>query len=228
MRKKAHKLTILHRQVRMTNPAWLASSIRLFQEAPPMQGTQIEQLWCTFGLTNHRLSKQCRSGQEKCHQKRPAGTRVYRIHSRWWIGCYFPSPRPSGYRGWDSPFRGCSGICDGGSSVNIIFCFNFRRLGIREKLLDQCCPALIAFGGGHMQPLGHMPLTLSIGTHPRGANITTNFTITEYPSSYNVILNCSAIINLDLSINMRALVIKFPTSWGVDSVRGNQGSAWTC
>lgn len=71
---------------------------------------------------------------------------------------------------------------DGGNSVNIIFLSVFRQLGVSENLLDEQCHAFMAFGGRHM------PLTLSIGVHPRYATITTDFIVAECPSSYNVIL----------------------------------------
>lgn len=103
---------------------------------------------------------------------------------------------------------------DRGSLVNIIFLSTFRQMGIRNELLDRHCPTFIAFNEGHIQPLGHMLLTLSIGTHPRRANITTDFTVAKYLSSYNVILGHLAIIDLNLSINMRALLIKFPPPKG--------------
>ncbi|CAL2237127.1 unnamed protein product [Prunus armeniaca] len=56
---------------------------------------------------------------------------------------------------------------DRGSSVNIIFLGAFKQLGISENLLDRRCPTLVAFGGGHVLPLGHTHLTLSIGVHPK-------------------------------------------------------------
>ncbi|CAL8152517.1 unnamed protein product [Prunus armeniaca] len=88
---------------------------------------------------------------------------------------------------------------DRGSSVNIIFLDAFRQLGVHEGLLDRCCPTLVAFGGGHVQPLSHMHMTLSIGVYPRQTSITTNFVVAECPSSYNVILGCPAIGDLNLS-----------------------------
>lgn len=73
-----------------------------------------------------------------------------------------------------------------------------------------------------------MPLTLSIRVHSKYANITTDFIVVDCPSSYNVILGCLAIGDLKLSINMKTLLIKFPTPKGVGSVRGNQKSTQTC
>lgn len=117
---------------------------------------------------------------------------------------------------------------DGGSSVNIIFLGAFRQLGVHEGILDQRCLTLVAFGGSDVQPLGHMHLTLSVGLYPRQASTTTDFVVAECPSSYNVILGHPAIGDLNLSINMRALLIRFPTPHGVGSVRGDQESARLC
>ncbi|CAL8997656.1 unnamed protein product, partial [Prunus brigantina] len=104
---------------------------------------------------------------------------------------------------------------DRGSSINIIFLSTFRQLGIQEGLLDRRCPTLVAFGGGHIQPLGHMHLTLSIGAYPRQTRTTTSFVVADCPSSYNVILGRPAIGDFDLTINMRALLIRFPTPHGI-------------
>ncbi|CAL9000507.1 unnamed protein product [Prunus brigantina] len=85
----------------------------------------------------------------------------------------------------------------------------------RASLIDDVRPLSLlgggGGGGGHVQPLGHMHLTLSIGAYPKQVSTTTDFVMAECPSSYNVILGCPAIGNLNLSINMRALLIKFPT-----------------
>ncbi|CAL2255764.1 unnamed protein product [Prunus armeniaca] len=64
------------------------------------------------------------------------------------------------------------------------------EFGVSKDLLDRRWPALVAFGGGHIQPIKHMPFTLSIGVHSRCASITTDFIMAECPSSYNVILDC--------------------------------------
>ncbi|XP_021827212.1 uncharacterized protein LOC110767855 [Prunus avium] len=117
---------------------------------------------------------------------------------------------------------------DGGSSVNIVFLSVFDLLGISRDLLDRRCSPLVAFGGGHVQPLGHMHLTLSIGAHPRRASTTTSFVVVDCPTSYNVILGRPALVGLDATVSHRCLMLKFPTPGGVGCVRGSQSTARTC
>ncbi|CAL8157678.1 unnamed protein product [Prunus armeniaca] len=101
-------------------------------------------------------------------------------------------------------------------------------VGAHESLLDRRCSTLVAFGGSHVQPLGHMYLTISFGVYPRQTSITTDFVMAKCPLSYNVILRRPAIGNLNLSINMKVLLIKFPTLHGVSIIRGDQESPRTC
>ncbi|XP_021827603.1 uncharacterized protein LOC110768210 [Prunus avium] len=117
---------------------------------------------------------------------------------------------------------------DGGSSVNIIFLHVFEMLSISRDLLDRRCSPLVAFGGGHVQPLGHMHLTLSMGTHPRCASTTTSFVVVDCPTSYNVILGRPALVGLDATVSHKCLMLKFPTPGGVGCVRGSQSTARTC
>ncbi|XP_024164092.1 uncharacterized protein LOC112171089 [Rosa chinensis] len=116
-------------------------------------------------------------------------------------------------------------LVDGGSAVNIISAVAFAKLGVEPGMLTRGTASLTAYGGAKIQPIGHMPLTLSLGTWPNVGTCTTLFVISDCPSAYNVILGRPTLGDLMARVSYYHLTLKFPTSSGIGKVRGDQALA---
>lgn len=82
--------------------------------------------------------------------------------------------------------------------------------------------------GNLIQPIEKMNLTLSIKVHLRRAILTTRFIIVDCPLSYNVILGQPFLTEIDVTINQRMLIMKFPTHSWVGVVKGDQALTRLC
>ncbi|KAK9950799.1 hypothetical protein M0R45_006267 [Rubus argutus] len=76
--------------------------------------------------------------------------------------------------------------------------------------------------------MGHMSLTLSLGTWLNIRTCTTLFVISDCPSAYNVILGHPALRDLMVRVLYCHLTLKFPTKNGVGKIRGDQVVARAC
>lgn len=85
-------------------------------------------------------------------------------------------------------------------------------------MLTRGTTSLIAYGGMRIKPMGHMPLTLSLGTWPNIGTCTTLFVISDCPSAYNVILGRPALGELMVRVSYFHLTLKFPTKNGVGKI----------
>ncbi|KAM2322263.1 hypothetical protein ACFXTH_018951 [Malus domestica] len=119
-------------------------------------------------------------------------------------------------------------LVDTRASVNIMFVKAFRALNIAEHLLDRLISPLISFFGDIVQPLGSIHLPFTIGTCLYTATITTNFLVVDCPTAYNVIFGLTDINDLKAMVSTYMLLMKFPTTYGNDYIRGDQLSARSC
>lgn len=119
-------------------------------------------------------------------------------------------------------------LVDGGSAVNIISATAFAKLGVEEGMLTRGTASLTAYGGSKVQPVGHMPLTLSLGAWPNVGTCMTPFVVSDCPSTYNVILRRPALGDLMARVSYCHLTLKFPTNSGVGKIRGDQALARAC
>ncbi|KAM1230057.1 hypothetical protein ACFX2G_041150 [Malus domestica] len=104
----------------------------------------------------------------------------------------------------------------------------FKALNVAEHLLDHSISPLISFSNDIVQPLGSIHLPFTIGTCPYTATITTNFLVVDCPTAYNVIFGCIGINDLKAMVSTHMLLMKFPTPYGNDYIRGDQLSARSC
>ncbi|KAM1234696.1 hypothetical protein ACFX2J_004247 [Malus domestica] len=104
----------------------------------------------------------------------------------------------------------------------------FRAFNVAEHLLDRSIFPLISFSGDIVQPLGSIHLPFTIGTCPYTATITTNFLGVDCLTAYNVILGRTCINDLRAMVSTHMLLMKFPTTYGIGYIRGDQLSARSC
>ncbi|XP_042467598.1 uncharacterized protein LOC122050788 [Zingiber officinale] len=105
------------------------------------------------------------------------------------------------------------------SSVNIIFKRTFDQLQIdRAKLLPMTTP-LFGFTGNEVQSVGQMKLAISLGEELLRRMWTTNFTVVDALSAYNVILDRLALSEFRAVVSTFYQKIKFPVEDQVGEVK---------
>ncbi|CAL8162610.1 unnamed protein product [Prunus armeniaca] len=69
-----------------------------------------------------------------------------------------------------------------------MFAYAFNELQVPAHLLDRSITPIVSFFGDVVQPIGIIHLSISIGSAPQRAIVTTPFLIVDCPTAYNVIL----------------------------------------
>ena len=87
---------------------------------------------------------------------------------------------------------------------------------------------LVNFNGSSTQPLGMIELSVLMGTHPQQVVTMANFIVVESPLAYNVILGRPSLNRIRAVVSTHSLVVKFPTSQGTGTLKGDQVVARSC
>ncbi|KAH6761645.1 hypothetical protein C2S52_019078 [Perilla frutescens var. hirtella] len=115
-------------------------------------------------------------------------------------------------------------LIDNGSSSNVIFLSTLKGMQVEETDIVKRSTTLIGFSGEHKTTLGEITLP----TYIEGLNLLTKFQVIDAPSAYNVIMGRPWIHELRAVPSTYHQIMKFPTPWGVRSVRGEQISSREC
>ena len=87
---------------------------------------------------------------------------------------------------------------------------------------------LVGFGGTRVYPLGVVTLPVTVDDCPSQITKDVTFLVVDYSSAYNAILGCPTLNSWKAVISTYHLMIKFPTEYGVEKVRGDQVATCEC
>ena len=87
---------------------------------------------------------------------------------------------------------------------------------------------LVGFGGTKVFPLGAITLSVTAGDYPQQITREVTFLVVDCSSAYNAILGRPTLNSWKAVTSTNHLMIKFPTEYGVEELRGNQITAREC
>ncbi|KAF2580024.1 hypothetical protein F2Q68_00005041 [Brassica cretica] len=115
-------------------------------------------------------------------------------------------------------------LVDNGSSGNIIFLAAYKDLGLEESALTRRITPLIGFSGEVKQTAGEVTLPV----YAEGIKMSTKFLVVDCDSSYNMILGRPWIHGMGAIPSTLHQMVKFPTSWDIKAIRGDQENSRSC
>ncbi|KAF3504699.1 hypothetical protein F2Q69_00044249 [Brassica cretica] len=115
-------------------------------------------------------------------------------------------------------------LVDNRSSSNIIFQTAYQDLGLDESALTRKTNPLVGFSGEVKQTAGEVVLPV----YAKGINMSTKFLLIDCQSSYNMILGRPWIHDMGAVPSTFHQMVKFPTSWGIKVVKGDQENSRSC
>ncbi|XP_010513034.1 PREDICTED: uncharacterized protein LOC104788976 [Camelina sativa] len=115
-------------------------------------------------------------------------------------------------------------LIDTGSSVNVIFRDVLAKMEIGERDIMPECHSLTGFDGDHLMSVGTITLPIFVAGIARYFR----FAVIDKPTIYNVILGTPWIHKMKAVPSTYHQCVKFPTSKGVYTLRGNQQTARAC
>ncbi|XP_062104496.1 uncharacterized protein LOC133815702 [Humulus lupulus] len=115
-------------------------------------------------------------------------------------------------------------LIDNGSSTNILFLNALQGMGIDESNITRCSTMLVGFSGEHKSSIGEIDLPV----YAEGVNICVKFLVLECPSAYNIILGRPWIHDMRAVPSTYHQIIRFPTKWGVQEIKGEQKTSRDC
>ena len=115
-------------------------------------------------------------------------------------------------------------LIDGGSSVNIIWLYTLKDMGIGQEHVTHKAAVLVGFSGETKTTIGEIYLT----THAEGVNSYERYSVLDCPSPYNVLLGRPWIHNVKAIPSTYHQCVKLPSEWGVITIKGEQRQALSC
>ena len=97
----------------------------------------------------------------------------------------------------------------------------------RERLIPTNTP-LVDFGRMRVLPLGAITLSVVVGDYPQQIAKDVTFLVVNCSSAYNAILGRPTLNSWKVVTLTYHLMIKFPTNYRVEELRGNQVAAREC
>ncbi|GAV76975.1 hypothetical protein CFOL_v3_20448 [Cephalotus follicularis] len=119
-------------------------------------------------------------------------------------------------------------LIDSGSSADILYKHAFDQLRIPVDQLKPVKTPLVGFAGETIHPLGSINLSVVTGTTLQQTQIEMTFLVVDTPSSYNTIVGRPGLNLMEAIVSTRHLLMKFPTSFSVGEVRGDQQAVRQC
>ncbi|XP_033134303.1 uncharacterized protein LOC117127760 [Brassica rapa] len=115
-------------------------------------------------------------------------------------------------------------LVDNRSSSNIIFLMAYQDLGLEENTLMHKVTPLIGFSGEVKQTAGEVFLPV----YAEGINLSTKFLVVDCQSAYHMILGQPWIHDMGAVPSTPHQIVKFPTPWGIRTIRGDQENSSSC
>ncbi|KAF3515417.1 hypothetical protein F2Q69_00006889 [Brassica cretica] len=115
-------------------------------------------------------------------------------------------------------------LVDNGSSGTIIFLAAYKDLGLEESALTRRITPLIGFSGEVKQTAGEVTLPV----YAEGIKMSTKFLVFDCDSSYNMFLGWPWIHGMGAIPSTLHQMVKFPTSWDIKAIRGDQEYSRSC
>ncbi|XP_074376777.1 uncharacterized protein LOC141718291 [Apium graveolens] len=115
-------------------------------------------------------------------------------------------------------------LVDNGSAANIMMLSTLTQMGLAESDMIKKSTTLVGFSGETKRTLGEITLP----TYAQEVNLLELFCIIDVDSSYNIIMGRPWIHNLKAVPSTYHQVLKFPTPWGAQEIRGDQTMAQDC
>ncbi|XP_021721365.1 uncharacterized protein LOC110688923 [Chenopodium quinoa] len=115
-------------------------------------------------------------------------------------------------------------LVDNGSSANIIMLDTLKHMNIDEKNIVNKSTMLVGFSGETKKTSGE----ITLATYAKGINLQVKFRVIDTLSSYNMILGRPWIHEMKAIPSTYHQVIKFPTRWGIQEIRGDPREAKEC
>ncbi|XP_017256033.2 uncharacterized protein LOC135147082 [Daucus carota subsp. sativus] len=115
-------------------------------------------------------------------------------------------------------------MVDNGSAANIMTRNTLQEMGLADSDMIKQSTTLVGFSGETKRTMGEITLP----TYAQGLNMLTKFLIIDCEITYNVIMGRPWIHDLKAVPSTFHQVIKFPTPWGVQQIRGEQSTAREC
>ncbi|PKA61959.1 RNA-directed DNA polymerase like [Apostasia shenzhenica] len=119
-------------------------------------------------------------------------------------------------------------LVDTGSSIDILYLCAFN-----EMVVGPCKPlppsmTISSFSDDIYRPAGYATLRVALEEGPRRMEKEIDFIIMDAPSGYNAILGRPAIATFQMVASTYHLCLKFPTPFGVTTIRGDRAGASKC
>ncbi|CAH9056361.1 unnamed protein product [Cuscuta europaea] len=115
-------------------------------------------------------------------------------------------------------------LVDNGSTANITTMKTLEELGAKEEDITGSGSSLVGFNGEPSRTVGN--ISLPVYTH--GLNMQVKFDVVESIPAYNMILGTPWLHQMGAIPSTYHQIIKFPTPWGVQSIKGDRQSAKSC
>ena len=119
-------------------------------------------------------------------------------------------------------------LVDNGSSADILYYLAFQQMKIDRERLVLINALLIGFGGIRVFPLDAVTLSVTIGDYPQQITKDVTFLVVNYLSAYNAILGRPTLNSWNAITLTYHLMIKFPTDYGGEELRGDQVAVREC
>ncbi|XP_022883252.1 uncharacterized protein LOC111400002 [Olea europaea var. sylvestris] len=113
-------------------------------------------------------------------------------------------------------------LVDGGSAGNVLTWDAFLGLKVPQEKLKMVTTSLQGLGGATVIPEGTVELSVTLGMYSATVVIVTNFLVVKTPMAYNAIYGRPLLNAVGAVPSTYHQVMKFPTSRGNGSVRGDQ------
>ena len=119
-------------------------------------------------------------------------------------------------------------LVDNCSLADILYYSAFQQMKIDRERLVLINALLIGFGGIRVFPLDAVTLSVTIGDYPQQITKDVTFLVVNYLSAYNAILGRPTLNSWNAITLTYHLMIKFPTDYGGEELRGDQVAVREC
>ncbi|PKA64387.1 hypothetical protein AXF42_Ash009609 [Apostasia shenzhenica] len=119
-------------------------------------------------------------------------------------------------------------LVDTGSSVDILYLCAFNEMAVGPCKPLPPSMTISSFSGEIYRPAGYTTLRVVLEEGPRRMEKEIDFINMDAPSGYNAILGRPAITAFQMVASTYHLCVKFPTPFGVATIRGDRAGASKC